>query len=187
MRWPQSSSFFRFIVLSAVAALLLELPRTLPASAAVVPDAGDWSTYLHDPGRTAASTDLTITPANAGQLTNAWSLPTGGVIAASATVVDGSVYVGSWDGYEYALDAATGSVKWQTFLGITAGGPDCVPPMAGVSSAAAVDNGVVYVGGGDAFWYALDAMTGSVLWRVVTGGKSATGGPYNWRTPRRSH
>jgi polyvinyl alcohol dehydrogenase (cytochrome) len=105
------------------------------------------------------------------------------VIAASATVVDGTVYVGSWDGYEYALDVATGSLKWKTFLGITVGDPSCFPPAPGVSSAAAVENGVVYLGGGDAYWYALDATTGSVLWRVYTGDNSATGGHYNWASP----
>ena len=35
-------------------------------------------------------------------------------------------------------------------------------------------NGVVYVGGGDSDWYALDASTGAVLWDVNTGDNSAT-------------
>ncbi len=48
---------------------------------------------------------------------------------------------------------------------------------------AAVQNGVVYVGGGDAYWYALDAATGSILWKVYTGDNSATAGHYNWSSP----
>jgi outer membrane protein assembly factor BamB len=44
-------------------------------------------------------------------------------------------------------------------------------------------NGVVYVGGGDSYWYALDSSTGSVLWRVNTGDNSARGGHYNWSSP----
>jgi outer membrane protein assembly factor BamB/regulation of enolase protein 1 (concanavalin A-like superfamily) len=52
-----------------------------------------------------------------------------------------------------------------------------------VSSAPAVLNGVVYVGGGDSNWYALDASTGAVLWTVPTGDNSAAGGHYNWSSP----
>ena len=138
---------------------------------------------MADGQRTGASPgDTVLSPANAGQLTRLWSFKTGGVVAASAAVVGGTVYVGSWDGYEYALDAASGSLKWKTFLGTTSA-PGCSPPSLGVSSAATVIGGVVYVGGGDAFWYALDAATGSVLWRIFTGDNSASGGHYNWSSP----
>src|SRR5207302_11493222 len=87
--------------------------------------------------------------------------------------------VGSWDGYEYALDAATGTLKWKTFLGQTTA--PCYPQLAGVSSVADVENGVVYVGGGDSNWYALDAATGNVLWKVFIGDN--TKGWYNWASP----
>jgi outer membrane protein assembly factor BamB len=147
--------------------------------------AGDWPTYLHDPARAAANTgENTLSTANASKLTQLWTFKTGGVIAASATVVGGVVYVGSWDGYEYALDAKTGAQIWRTHLGITttthAG---CSPSTAGVSSAATVQNGVVYVGGGDSYWYALRATDGQRLWRVFTGDNSPTGGHYNWSSP----
>ena len=139
----------------------------------------DWPTYLHDPQRSSASSDTTLSPANAGQLTLGWAFKTGGPIAASPTVVGGTVYVGSWDGYEYALDAATGTQKWKTFLGQTTA--PCYPQLAGVTSSADVENGVVYVGGGDSNWYALDAATGNVLWKVFVGDN--TKGWYNWASP----
>ncbi len=151
--------------------------------------AGDWPTYLHDAGRSAASVDeSTLSTNNADTLVKSWTFKTGGIIAAEPAVVAGTVYIGSWDGYEYALDAATGALKWKTFLGIT--GPyACNPPSAGVSSGAAVVNGVAYVGGGDyqhgtnTYFYALDAGTGAILWTVNTGDGSATGGHYNWASP----
>src|SRR5438132_3660588 len=152
------------------------------ALAVLTLSAADWPTFLADNQRSAASADTTLSPANAGQLASLWSYKTGGVVAASPTVVDGVVYVGSWDGNEYALDAATGAVKWQTPLGTTSA-PGCSPPSAGISSAATVQNGVVYVGGGDANWYALDAATGTVLWSVFTGDNSPSGGHYNWSSP----
>ncbi len=151
------------------------LHQLTPARAA----SGDWPTYLHDVQRTAASDDTILSPANAGQLKANWSFKTGGPIAASPTVVGGTVYVGSWDGYEYALNAATGAMLWKTFLGQTTA--PCYPQLAGVSSAADVENGVVYVGGGDSYWYALDATTGNVLWKVFIGDN--TKGWYNWASP----
>jgi len=145
--------------------------------------AGDWPSYLHDGQSTAASGDeTTLSPSNASHLSAHWAFKTGGKIASSPTVVNGVVYVGSWDGYEYALNATTGALAWRTYLGITSA-PNCNPTSAGVTSVAAVQHGVVYVGGGDAYWYALDASTGAVLWKVYTGDNSASGGHYNWASP----
>ena len=145
--------------------------------------AEDWPTYLHDGQRSAANqTESTLSVANAGHLVSLWSFKTGGVIASSPTIVGTTVYVGSWDGYEYALDAQTGGLKWKTFLGKTTM-PSCIPSTAGVTSTATVLDGVVYVGGGDSNWYALDAGTGAILWNVPTGDNSPTGGHYNWSSP----
>jgi outer membrane protein assembly factor BamB len=165
---------------SATIALLFVLVGMVAGSAA----AEDWPTYLHDPGRSSTSGETVLSSSNAAQLTKLWAFKTGGGVAASPTVVGGIVYVGSWDGYEYALDAATGVLKWKTFLGVTNGAANCpFPQSAGVTSSASVQNGVVYVGGGDSYWYALDASTGAVLWRLFTGDNSVAGGHYNWASP----
>src|SRR6266566_3127295 len=161
------------ITLSGVAGGVMN--RLIPARAA----SGDWPTFLHDTQRTAAGNDTTISAGNAAQLALKWAFNTGGPIAASPTVVGGIVYVGSWDGYEYALNAATGALVWKTFLGQTTA--PCYPQLAGVSSAADVENGVVYVGGGDSNWYALDAASGGILWSVFVGDN--TKGWYNWASP----
>src|SRR5207302_487240 len=60
-----------------------------------------------------------LSPAVAKNLTKLWTFPTGNIIAASPAIINGTVYVGSWDGYEYAIDEVTGKQKWKTFLGIT--------------------------------------------------------------------
>src|SRR5882762_1598014 len=112
-----------------------------------IPPGSDWSMYLHDPQRTAATDERVLSTTNVGQLSKLWTFKTGGTIAASAAVVSGTVYVGSWDGYEYALDQMTGKLKWKTFLGITKPRPVCNPPEAGVTSSAAIQDGVLYVGG----------------------------------------
>lgn len=146
--------------------------------------AEDWPTYLRDPGRSAASQETWLSTANAANLTKLWSFNTGDVIAASPTVVNNVVYVGSWNGDEYAINAQTGALIWKTFLGTMTPGSECSPARTlGVTSAATVQNGVVYVGGGDDYWYALDASSGNVLWKVYVGDSTATGGNYNWSSP----
>ena len=188
-RTPQPKTPRSKVSRMRLVALLLLLLSSLAATAEIIhiqtsagAVADDWPTYLHDPQRSSASNDTTISTSNAGQLVKNWTFKTTGVIAASPTVVGGTVYVGSWDGYEYALNAATGQLIWKTYLGISTT-PACNPPQAGITSTATVLNGVVYVGGGDAYWYALDATSGAVLWRVYTGDNSATGGHYNWSSP----
>ncbi len=68
-------------------------------------------------------------------------------VFAQPVVAGDSVYVGDWDGYEYAFDLR-GNIKWRTYLGRTVA-PDqpsgCHPPKAGVSSTATV----VRLGGHD--------------------------------------
>ena len=69
--------------------------------------------------------------------------PTGSKVYSSPAVVDGVVYVGSYDGYVYALDAATGEMIWRFHTGYN------------VYSSPAVVDGVVYVGSEDDHVYAL--------------------------------
>jgi outer membrane protein assembly factor BamB/regulation of enolase protein 1 (concanavalin A-like superfamily) len=161
----------------------LVVPLIGPVVQAQAQTQDSFPTSLHDNFRDGASTDTVVPAGQAPALTRLWSYSTGGPIASQPAIVNGVAYVGSWDGYEYALNVTTGAVIWKTLTGITTGNSTCNPPTAGISSAATVLNGVVYVGGGDAYWYALDATTGAVLWRVNTGDNSASSGHYNWSSP----
>ena len=154
------------IILSV--ALAAAAPNLFQARVAEAAVSDDWPTFLHDAARSSKSVDTGLTTANAGQLRQVFAAATGGPLVSSPAIVNGTVYVGSWDGYEYAFNATTGALKWKTLTGITHD-PPCHPPDIGITSSAAVVNGVVYVGGGDAYWYALNATDGSVLWKVFTG------------------
>ena len=113
-----------------------------------------------------------------GALRSEWTAATGGIIAATPAVGNGRAYIGSWDGYEYAFDEATGTRRWRTFLG-QAPHPAC--GTQGVTSSPALLDGVAYLGGGNDKWYALNETSGSVLWSVPTGSFST--GHYNWSSP----
>jgi len=57
--------------------------------------------------------------------------------------VDGVVYIGGYDGYVHALDAATGEERWRFQAGRY------------IFSSPAVVDGVVYVGSMDNYVYAI--------------------------------
>jgi eukaryotic-like serine/threonine-protein kinase len=69
-----------------------------------------------------------------------------------------TLYVGSDDGYLYALDATTGVLKWKYATG------------GAIRSSPTLYNGTVYVGSGDGYFYALDSANGSLHWKYQTAG-----------------
>jgi outer membrane protein assembly factor BamB len=75
----------------------------------------------------------------------------------SPAVSNGAVYFGSGDGNVYALDAATGTLKWKFHTGDV------------VHASPAIANGTLFFGSWDSFFYALDAATGKEKWRFKTG------------------
>ncbi len=80
-----------------------------------------------------------------------------------------TVYVGSTDNYLYAIDAASGALRWKA---ATTGAVNSSPTVAG---------GTVYVGSDDSYFYAFDAATGQLRWKVYTygavdGNPTAAGG-----------
>jgi len=80
-------------------------------------------------------------------------------IQSSPAVVGGVVYVGARDGFIYALDAASGALRWRYDHKIS-----------WIITSPAVSEGVVYAGSSDAhFVQALDT-TGKELWRSETEG-----------------
>ncbi|HLJ68815.1 MAG TPA: PQQ-binding-like beta-propeller repeat protein [Chloroflexota bacterium] len=141
-----------------------------------------WPTYQHDPGRSGSTTDPALSPASAGRLTLAWTFQTGGAIAAQPVIVGNIVYIGSWDGYEYALDATSGALRWKADLGRSLGTTGFCAPM-GVSATPTVTGGILYVGGGKPFFYALRVSDGHVLWKIRTGDERQNGRYYNWASP----
>jgi len=69
----------------------------------------------------------------------------------------GGVYFGSGDSNIYALDAASGSLKWKFKTGDV------------VHASPAISGGILFVGSWDSYFYALDAGSGREVWRFKTG------------------
>lgn len=162
------------------------------------PAAGAWPEYLHDNGGSGHTSDGTLNGATAASLKPVAGFPVelgGRPITTQPVLANGLIYVGGWDGYEYALHA-DGSVAWKQYLGRSrncfiadAVSTTTAGTIAGIVSTGAVStqsiNGqkrsVMYVGGGgnldasgatvsgSAELDALDALTGAVLWRTPLG------------------
>ena len=140
----------------------------------------DWPMYGRDLRHTFSNQHSLINPTNVRTLKPAWDFMTGDVVSASPAVVDGVVFVGSWDGYFYAIDVSEGSLIWKfqvdcqnTVIPIP---PQClapnqVPPDRSLSdggiitsSAAVVDDRVYFAAGKTV--YSLNA-DGSLRWKTV--------------------
>ena len=83
------------------------------------------------------------------------------VYLSSPTVADGAVYFGGGDGNVYALDAATGALRWKFQTGNV------------VHASPAVAGDTLYVGSWDSYFYALETATGKQRWRFKTGEDAA--------------
>lgn len=164
-------------------------PGTIP------PFTGSWPAYMFAMNRTGYNNgENTLSRANASQIGLQWNVTLPGPVVASPTEANGVVYVGAWDGNEYALSAATGAMVWSkpTFLGVenfsgeTSYGEPWLSPL-GISAATTVVGNNLYVG---AFHnlYRLNAQTGAILnnttiYNVSAGTNPVAFGLYTWSSP----
>jgi outer membrane protein assembly factor BamB len=162
----------------------------LTTAAHAKPPLPEWYAYRYDGSRTGVQpykSDLSD-PAKVAALKVKWTYPATGAVTGgfqgSPIVVNDTVFIGGQDGYFYALDAATGALKWQYPKASD-------PPLLGqdptwrygIQSAAFYwdrgPNGAVIFGAqdptlgpvgphgsyGSARLFALDAKTGAVIWK----------------------
>lgn len=113
-----------------------------------------------------------------------WKFHTGGAVSSSPAVLDQVVYFSSYDGYVYALNTATGSEVWKFKTGgekkVGALGLWTMKPadmyMEDLwdfflsSPVMDSENGQLYFGSSDGNLYAVDAKTGSLIWKFKTNG-----------------
>jgi polyvinyl alcohol dehydrogenase (cytochrome) len=166
----------RTIRCAALLLLGLAIPATSAAAATTPPPpcststgGGDWPSYGHDAANTRSQPDEhALGPSEVGKLAPAWVFSTtstgdGTGFNTTPVVSDGCVFIGSFGGEVYALDAQTGHVVWQRKL-------DAPNPGSGgvIVGAGAVDgNAIVFLVDEFTAPYAiaLDRSTGAVVWK----------------------
>jgi outer membrane protein assembly factor BamB len=165
----------------SVLPLLVALPLLLILAPVALAARGDWPMFGHDPQRTFTNRASDLRPTNVGNLQRAWTFPTDDAITAAASVVDGVVYVGAWDGNFYALRQQDGTLVWKFAVdcqnAVVPVPPRCLAPDESppdrslsdgglITSSAAVVDDKVYFGGGRTL-YCLNAADGSLRWKQV--------------------
>ena len=154
--------------------------------------AEDWPMYGHDLWHSSSNWQSAINSSNVWALQKVWTFWTGDAVSASPTVVDGVVYVGSWDGNFYALNAAWPyPPKWvfqvdcQNNSKVLPWPPRCGPSpprqntdggLITSSAAVAVVDGIksVFFAGGKTL-YRLNADNGLLIWKRVICGNPLPG------------
>lgn len=171
------------------AAVVIGVLIGLPVTEAQAQPSGNWPTYLYNGNRTGYNgAEKIITSSTARKLTRLWVRTTRRPISSQPILVNGLVYYGSWDGYERAVNAASGARRWAAFLGATKGRRCAASTSVGVASTAAVGTikvhgtatRAVFVGGGDGNFYALNASTGRKIWKTRLGRPP---GYFLWSSP----
>lgn len=148
----------------------------------------NWLTYYgaYDGQRYSALDQ--INTENVAQLAPAWVFqfgtmgaqagPSTYALEAAPIVVDGVMYLSGYDGWVWALDAATGQELWRYKHAIPFDTPIC---CGNVNRGVAVARGKVFVVSLNAHVLALDAVTGTCVWDKTYGdvrsGESATVAP----------
>lgn len=198
--FPRSkvSVMFSVLILAVLLGALAVTGAFLTQSSRAV-SPGDWPTYLFNNKHTGFNgSETIINSTSAPNLKLKWTTQTKGcsgspgtppTISTQPVVVQALqlIFWGSWDGCEHASDLS-GNEVWATYIGQT-NNPNCKGlPILGVTSTATVisemiggtSTPVVLVGGGDVNFYALNALTGAVIWKTLLG--SATGS-FIWGSP----
>ena len=136
----------------------------MPASAGPVPD--PWDFYASSPlvvnGLVyVGSSDHHVyaLKADSGELQ--WQFNAGAPVHSSPAYADGTIVIGTWGTRLYALDAQTGAERWH----FTGGVDNDYFAMQGIVATPRIDQGKVYVGARDGFFYAFNLSDGAQLWK----------------------
>ena len=175
--WPTGGRVTRTLGIAATAATVVGSMLTGVGSAssqsaaaaakAAASAANDWPMFHHDQTHSGVDSGTTISTTNAATLAVNWEANTGAgsysspVVATDAVTGRQLVYVGNLTGFVSAYDAITGQRVWWYKTG------------SSVLSSPAVSGGVVYVGSSDHYLYALNADTGALICRGLTGGANS--------------
>ncbi len=119
--------------------------------------ATDWPIFRNTPNQTGLAVGKLPE-----KLEVLWEFKTKDGFESAAAVVNGVVYVGSYDQNLYALDAITGKQKWAYKAG-----PFKAPP--------GVKDNCVYAGDMDGMFHCVDALTGTKKWTYDTSAEISSG------------
>ena len=104
-----------------------------------------------------AASGWSLTALNPRTGTVRWKLPTAGMVG-KPVIANGVLYVAPQDGYVYAVDAATGHIRWRFQRTVN------VSVTVGIDGYPALDGDTLYIASDGGTVYALDASSGRQRW-----------------------
>ena len=124
-----------------------------------------WPRYGNSLNGTRTAGPSPITAATIGRLRPLWRFTAGGPVTGTPAIADGVVYIGSYDGSLYALDAESGERRWAYATGARAFERDMKVPL-GISGSALISDDLVIVGDADAVLHGVNRDTGEAVWQT---------------------
>jgi polyvinyl alcohol dehydrogenase (cytochrome) len=109
-----------------------------------------------------APNETKIGPGNAAQLATKWTFITGGDVSATAATDGVTVYFPDWSGNLFAVDAATGLLRWTRPIAVYTG----LPGSISRTSPAIVGNTLLVGTQTGAYLLAIDRRNGNLLWKT---------------------
>ncbi|MGE6356340.1 PQQ-binding-like beta-propeller repeat protein [Flavobacterium sp. NPDC079362] len=88
-----------------------------------------------------------------------WKYKTGGKIFSSPIAQNGIVYIGSEDGFLYAIEEKSGNLKWK------------FKTNGAIHSSPSIFENIIYFGSFDGNYYAINTQNGKLIWKFKTGGE----------------
>ncbi|GAA2157018.1 polyvinyl alcohol dehydrogenase (cytochrome) [Humibacillus xanthopallidus] len=157
-------------LLAAATAALLGMVIIAPSTAAVRADS--WSSWGFDTSNSRYNPGSGLGVGNVGSLAVKWKTTTAGNVSATPAVEKGVVYVPDDAGFLYAIDAATGIVRWQTSIaGVTGIAGDysrATPAIAGDILVLGDQAGKAF--SPDGYLLGINKTTGALAWKTKVAG-----------------
>lgn len=134
------------------------------AAEKLAPTAGDnWASFRN--GNDLRGVATSSLPEKLEQL---WTIDTKDGVPSSAAIVDGHVYIGTFDGEVLCVKLRTGDVVWR-YKSVEKVDPNSFAP--GFKASATVTENAVLLGDEDGFFHAINRKTGKGLWKFETQGE----------------
>lgn len=131
-----------------------------------------WASYAANNRRVGFNfAETTINATTARNLKQKWVHSAGTIISDQAVEANSMIYWGSWDGLEHGTNL-NGTEVWTTNLGTSTA--SCVTTPNGIGSTSTIgtitlkglQTSADFVGGGNGVFYALNALTGAIIWQT---------------------
>ena len=115
---------------------------------------GNWASFRGNPQLTGVA-DSKLPD----KLELLWTFKAQDMIESTAAILDNTMYLGTSDGYLYAINTQTGKSIWK------------YKADAPIKSSPSIHNGIIYFGDGDGIFHAVDIATRQKKWQYTTDGE----------------